>query len=76
MRLIFSYIIPIFEVIQRNFSLIKGVIIQPEFPEYVVDEGPPVQCADVVIESIGIKEPGIMCNVTVHTVDGTAIGES
>ena len=51
-----------------------GVVIEPEDPTYTVPEGPPNQYIDIPIVLIGMNEPGLECNVSVHTEDGSAIG--
>ena len=52
------------------------MVIQPEDEDYSVPEGP-VQYHIIPIVLIGMKEPGLECNVTVHTEDipGGAIGK-
>ena len=52
-----------------------GVVIEPEDPTYTIQEGSPVQYIDIPIVLRGMKEPGLECNVTVHTEDGSAIGK-
>ena len=53
------------------------MIIESEDDEYSVPEGPPDQSITIPIILIGMKEPGLECNVTVHTEDiaGGAIGK-
>ena len=53
------------------------MVIQPEDEDYSVPEGPGDQFVTIPIALIGIKEPGLECNVTVHTenIPGGATGE-
>ena len=53
------------------------VVIQSEDEEYSVPEGPSVPYITIPIVLIGMKEPGLECNVTVQTatISGDAIGK-
>ena len=51
------------------------MLIEPEDPTFTIPEGPPVQYVDIPIVIRGMKELGLECNVTVHTVDGSAWGK-
>lgn len=53
---------------------VLAVTIQPEEDEYIVGEMADLRVPIVISE--GSLEPGSQCTVTVHTRDGTAVGES
>ena len=54
-----------------------AVVIQSEDEEYSVPEGPSAPYITIPIVLIGMKEPGLECNVTVQTatISGDAIGK-
>ena len=50
--------------------------IQPENPTYQIDEKVMSERIVSIIISDGGLAPGLECNVTVHTEDGSAMGKS
>ena len=49
--------------------------IQPEDPVYVGNEMMTSDLLIPVVISDGVLEPGVECDVTVHTENGTAVGK-